>query len=224
MKRQEQEQFLSVIQKGEYAIRELFKSLEIGVSYFKMNERQKDAVKKHFFNCFLTDEQFRNTSMDHITGEECSLSIPVMDFKVLSTPFPVLEKMYKNAASLLKSETTIVRSPSFQPTSNSIGQNVVWLVASTVATRKPHSVTVGETGRVVCDKACVGWAQYSVCCHIIAAAEKCGILKTFLEWLKKKQKNPVPPQKWPTSTCRKIAATRKRRHKSEKAAQTVLEM
>lgn len=84
------------------------------------------------------------------------LSIPVMDFKVLSTPFLVLEKMYKNAASLLKSETAIVKSPSFQPTSNSIGQNVVWLVASTVATRKPHSVTVGETGRVVCDKACVG--------------------------------------------------------------------
>ena len=223
MKRQEQEQFLSAIQKGEYAIRERFKSLEIGESYFKMNERRKGAVKKCFFNCFLTDEQFRNTSMDHITGEECSLSIPVMDFKVLSTLFLVLEKMYKNAPSLLKSETAIVRSPSFQPTSNSIGQNVVWLVASTVATRKPHSVTVGETGRVVCDKACVGWAQYSVCCHTIAAAEKRGILKSFWNG-SKKLKKPVPPQKWPTSTCRKIAAKRKRRHKSEKAAQTVFEM
>ena len=82
-----------------------------------------------------------------------------MDFKVLSAPFLVLEKMCKNAASLLKSETAIVKSPSFQPTSNSIGQNVVWLVASTAATRKSHSVTFGETGRVMCDKTCVGWAQ-----------------------------------------------------------------
>ena len=82
-----------------------------------------------------------------------------MDFKVLSIPFLVLEKMYKNAASLLKSEFAIVKLPSFQHTGNSIGQNVVWLVASMVATRKPHSVTIGETGRVVCNKACVGWAQ-----------------------------------------------------------------
>ena len=46
VKKQEQEQFLFVIQKGEYTLRERFKSLEIGESYFKMNERQKAAAVK----------------------------------------------------------------------------------------------------------------------------------------------------------------------------------
>ena len=92
--------------------------------------------------------------------------------------------MYKNATSLLKSETAIVKSPRFQ--ANSTGQSNVWLVASKVATRKPHNVTISETGRVVCDnKACVGWAQYSVCCHTIATAEKLGILKKFFRMVQK---------------------------------------
>ena len=121
------------MQKGEYTIREQFKSLEIGDSYFKMNERQKDAAKSRFFNCFLTEETFRKSSIDCLTTQECCLSIPVTDFKLKTVPFLVLQEMYKNAASLLKSETAIVKSPSFQ--ANSTGQSNVWLVASKVATR-----------------------------------------------------------------------------------------
>ena len=219
VKRQEQEQFLSVMQKGEYTIKEQFKSLETGDTYFKMNERQKDAVKKRFFNCILTEEKFRNTSIDHIPTEECGLSIPVMDFKIMTVPFLVLEEMYKKAASLLKSETTIVKSPSFQ--TNSTDQNDVWLVASKIATRKPHSVIINKTGRVVCDKACVGWAQYSVCCHTIAAAEKLGILKKFLEWLKKKKKTSSTTKManvdMPKSSGTKKKVTQKRKGSANSA-------
>ena len=46
VKRQEQEQFLSVIGRGEYAIKQRFKSLEVGERYFRMNEAQKEYVKK----------------------------------------------------------------------------------------------------------------------------------------------------------------------------------
>ena len=95
------------------------------------------------------------------------------------------------------------------------------MVASTVATRKPHSVTVGETGRVLCYKVCVGWAQYSVCCHTIAAAEKRGILRKFLEWLKKTKKTRSTTKmanvNMPKNSGNKKKATQKRKGSANSA-------
>jgi hypothetical protein len=208
---------------GEYEIKERFKSLEIGERYFRMNERQKESVKKNFFNCSLTDKKFENTFDEHVSlpTEEALLSVQIKDFKIGTVPFLVLNDMYQDAANLVRGENTVVKSPSFEPG----GKNEVWMVASRRAPGKPHNVTASKTGRVVCDKGCVGWAQYSICCHTLAVAENLGILRKFLEWLQKnkKTKKQAPLQKWQMSVCRKRVDRKLKRPKSVRGMQNVFQ-
>ena len=59
------------------------------------------------------------------------------------------------------------------------------------SSRDPHSVHVyHKTGKVQCDKACANWATYGMSSHTLAAAEKMGILKEFLNWFKGKSRSP----------------------------------
>jgi hypothetical protein len=198
---------------GEYEIKERFKSLEIGERYFRMNERQKESVKKNFFNCSLTDKKFENTFDEHVSlpTEEALLSVQIKDFKIGTVPFLVLNDMYQDAANLVRGENTVVKSPSFEPG----GKNEVWMVASRRAPGKPHNVTASKTGRVVCDKGCVGWAQYSICCHTLAVAENLGILRKFLEWLQKNKKTGSTTKManvgMPKTSGQKAKATQKRK-------------
>ena len=114
------------------------------------------------------------------------LSVRIKDFKIVTVPCLVLNEMYEDASKLLRNEGAIVKSQRFEHDGN--GQNDVWLAASRRAAGRHYSVTVCKTGRVVCDKVCVGWAQYKVCCHTLAVAERVGILAKFLEWLRKNKK------------------------------------
>ena len=45
VQRQEQEQFLAVLGKGEYKIVQEFRHLEVGDDYYRMTARQKEALK-----------------------------------------------------------------------------------------------------------------------------------------------------------------------------------
>ena len=59
------------------------------------------------------------------------------------------------------------------------------------SSRDPHSVQVcHKTGKVQCDRGCANWTTNSMCSHTLAAAEKMGILKEFLNWFKGKRRSP----------------------------------
>ncbi len=96
------------------------------------------------------------------------------------------------------------------PTSTS---QQVFMVPST-SSENPHKVTVFETGKVSCDKACVNWSS-----HTLAVAETSKRLKEFLCWFRKRKRSPnltsLANQNMPGNKGRKCG-TRKRKGSSNK--------
>ena len=76
-----------------------------------------------------------------------------------------------------------------------------------------------KTGKVQCDKGCVNWATYTMCSHTLAAAEKMGTLKEFLNWFKTKNHLPnlaaIANVNMPKNSGQKVG-TRKRKGGSNK--------
>ena len=89
VKRQEQEQFLAVLGRGEYVIKDKFKYLEVGEDYFRMNDKQKAAVKKNFFNCSLNYENLCIVDEEPTAATKISLSVHIDFCQIKTVPFLV---------------------------------------------------------------------------------------------------------------------------------------
>ena len=59
-----------MIGRREYEIKQCFKSLEIGERYFKNERSPKRDCEKRFFNCSLSDENFKGTIDDNAWEQE----------------------------------------------------------------------------------------------------------------------------------------------------------
>ena len=147
VKRQEQEQFLAVLGRGEYVIKDKFKYLEVGEDYFRMNDKQKAAVKKNFFNCSLNYENLCIVDEEPTAANKVSLSVHIDFCEIKTVPFLVLKEMYRDAANLVQSNGSVVKSPNYGD--GSITANEIWVAALKRAPGKPHLVAVNDkTGRV----------------------------------------------------------------------------
>ena len=75
---------------GEYEIEDKFKYLEVGEDYFRMNDKQKAAVKKNFFNCSLSDENLVIVDEEPTAANKVSLSVHIDFCQMKTVTFLVL--------------------------------------------------------------------------------------------------------------------------------------
>ena len=62
------------------------------------------------------------------------------------------------------------------------------MVASFTTPQKPHLVTTFSNGKVTCD--CLNYSTKSLCVHVLATAQKLGVLQSLLDWYKTTNKQP----------------------------------
>ena len=157
VQRQEEEQFLAVLGKGEYKLVNDFQHLEVGDNYYRMTAKQKAALRKEFFTCSRNEA----TPVHSITESENSevrnqveLSVAPENSQILSVPFAVLEELFSGARHLLTCENGLAKSPSTTLEASVPNKVDLWFVASEDSS-KPHSVQVADSGRITCDERCV---------------------------------------------------------------------
>ena len=189
VKRQNDEQFLAVIGRGEYRLTNEFSFLGVEEkNFFRMSEQQKKSLKKKFFSASMSDPFRRGMTegQRHVT-EKC-LSIAAENAHIIEIPFPVLAGMFNKAALTVGHQSAVWKVP---PCEGSDPSTPVRVMVHSRSSRDPHSVLVSpKTGKAQCDKGCVNWATYSMCSHTLAAAEEMGVLKEFLKWFKSKKRSP----------------------------------
>ena len=114
------------------------------------------------------------------TTKESPLSVPVDSFcsKVVVQEH-ILEAIWRKAGELLKEDGSIVEAPG----------GTGFLIKSN-SHPCPHHVTLKKSGQYCCDRECPNWQSLCICSHSVAAAEKEGDLKPFVEWYKKSKKLP----------------------------------
>ena len=61
--------------------------------------------------------------------------------------------------------------------------NRAFMIESHTSTR-PHFVQIAKNGKVICDD-CPAYKSAKLCAHVVAAAEKAGILKEYISWFNK---------------------------------------
>ncbi|KXJ06100.1 hypothetical protein AC249_AIPGENE22963, partial [Exaiptasia diaphana] len=142
VERQENEQFLAVIGRGEYQICDNYKFLEVGDKYFQMNDKQKQEVRRKFFSSSLSKENAgheqanKNDSVD----DHNHLSIVPEKSEIISVPFIVLKEMFNNASKLIKSSSGIVKAPQVQTSTTIANKEELWFVASQANPNRPHQI------------------------------------------------------------------------------------
>ena len=119
------------------------------------------------------------TGEEGLASKKC-LSITVENSHIIDIFFPVLEGMFSKAAKAVHDQSAFWKVPSEEGSDRSAPLRVM---VHSRSSRDPHSVQVyhnDKTGKVQCDKGCANWTTNSMCSHTLAAAEKMGILKEFL--------------------------------------------
>lgn len=182
VERQEQEQFLAVLGKGEYKVVDGYRHLEVGDDYCRMTARQKETLRKDFFTCKQIARE--TETVDHIEITDFTsppaLSVQPENTQIITVPYSVLEEMFAEAGHILGCPNSLVQSPTFTMEAR---KEDLWFVASKEDANKPHSVKVSDTGRVTCDESCVRWARHNICSHTVAVAEKVEMLSKYFNGL-----------------------------------------
>ena len=193
VQRQESEQFLAVVGKGEYKIVDEFQHLAVGDNYYRMTAKQKAALKEEFFTCCRTE---RPQSSHPVSESEkpqedetqTKLSVAPENSQIITVPYTTLKQMFSEAGSLLKCHNGLVNSPSLALESGGPKKVDLWYDASKEDSSRPHSVQVADTGRVTCDDRCIRWARHNICSHTVSVAEKMGMLPKYLQWFRSRRK------------------------------------
>ena len=213
--RQYNEQFLAVINRGEYKLTDAFSHLGVEEQdFFRMSDQQKKALKKKFFSVSMSDVRKDLKQQERSSNTENSLSIAPEKAQIIAIPFPVLKGMFAKAATLVKDGSAVWKVP------NTRGEATIRFMVHSTSSRDPHQVQVNvATGKVQCDKVCVNWTTYSMCSHTLAGAEAAGSLKEFLHWFRGRKRSPsisaISNLNMPKNAGQKVG-TRKRKGTSNK--------
>lgn len=100
VQRQEEEQFLAVLGKGEYKLVHDFQHLEVGDNYYRMTAKQKETLRKEFFTCSrneATPVHLVTMSENLEVENQVELSVAPENSQILSVPFAVLEELFSGA-------------------------------------------------------------------------------------------------------------------------------
>lgn len=137
VERQEQEQFLAVLGKGEYKVVDGYQHLEVGDDYYRMTARQKETLRKDFFTCKQIARE--TETVDHIEITDFTsppaLSVQPENTQIITVPYSVLQEMFAEAGQLLGCPNSLVQSPTFTIEAR---KEDLWFVASKEDANKPH--------------------------------------------------------------------------------------
>ncbi|CAB3977443.1 Hypothetical predicted protein [Paramuricea clavata] len=183
IKRQQNEQFLAVLGRGQYRVTEEFTFLEVQErNFYSMTDGQKTSLRKKFFSIKVTETPSAHTKRPNETK---ALSISPEESGIIDVSFPILTGMFGRAATLVNNPSYIWKMPT-----TDTQDKPAFMVHST-SSDNPHRVMVcPKSGKVTCDKACVNWSTYSLCSHTLAVSENIERLKEFLTWFKKQKRVP----------------------------------
>ena len=213
VERQEQEQFLAVLGKGEYKVAKGYRHLEVGDDYYRMTERQKEALRKEFFTCKQIARQTQTVDDDEISEftSPPALSVQPENTQIITVPYSVLKELFAEAGRILHSQNSLVQSPAFTLDAR---KEDLWFVASKEEANKPHSVKVSDTGQVTC----VQWARHNICSHTVAVAEKVNMLSKYLQRFRNRRKtgtlSKMAEVGAPKTSGQKNKATQRRKGRS----------
>ena len=187
--RQQDEQFLAVIGRGEYQLTEDFSFLAINEKdFFRMSEKQRVSLKKKFFSTSMSDPSRQGVTREKEVATEKILSITAENAQIIEIPYPVLKRMFSKASTTVNDPSALWKVPT---SGGGDPPCPVRFMVRSQTSLDPHTVFIyPKTGKVQCDKGCVNWATYNMCSHTLAAAEKMGTLKEFLKWFKTKNRSP----------------------------------
>ena len=175
---------LSMIGRGEWRVKDIYKDLEImEENYYRMTPTQKRKAEEKMFTCETRDEA--KTPQPPNTSERSSihLSVKPSDSQMISIPYQIVEEMFQKADRLVTDQSNIVHAP------GSSGK--VHLVLSCTSSEQPHQVrTIGSNGQLACDKNCIRWVTHKICAHTIAVAETKNQLRKFLNWFNNSTRKP----------------------------------
>ena len=110
--RQYNEQFLAVINRGEYKLTDAFSHLGVEEKdFYRMSDQQKKALKKKIFSASMSDARKDLKQQERSSNTENSLSIAPEKAQIIAIPFPVLKGMFAKAATLVKDGSAMWKVP-----------------------------------------------------------------------------------------------------------------
>ena len=189
IKDQQHEEELALLNRGQYKFKEQYSYLALGEKWFQLNKSQKEAHLKKIKTTKLTDKMGSPES-DHSasisksilpsSSQSLSLSVDVEGFaSQVKISDSTLRSIWHKAETLLKNTEAMVAAP---------GMENAWFVTS-ISKEMPHLIRVSKKGTVSCDKECEHYRSIGVCSHLVAVAEKQGILVDFTKSFIKKKGN-----------------------------------
>ena len=187
-------------------------------NFFRMSEQQKNSLKKKMFSTSTSDPLRHGVTENEELATRNCLSIAAENAHIIDIPFPVLKGIFSKAATTCNDPSAVWK---LVPSSEGSDPSApVRFMVHSRSSRDPRSVLVFfKTGKVQCDKGCANWATYSMCSHTLAAAEKTGALREFLNWFKTKKRSPnlsaIANVNMPKNAGQKVG-TRKRKGGSNK--------
>jgi len=133
-----------------------------------------ETVSKHPVSCLADVQTSSNTKTVSENVPPLSVS-----WKNIGLPKEVFSGMWSKASELVAKAANITDAPGL-PNSK--------MVVSLTSPQKPHLVTTFSNGKVTCD--CLNYSTKSLCAHILATAQKPGVLQSLLDWYKATNKQP----------------------------------
>ena len=104
---------------------------------------------------------------------------------IINIPFPVLDAMFKKAATYVQERNMTWKVPNDDSNSH-----ISTFLVHSKSSSSPHKVILTKkTNRVQCDRACINWSTYNLCSHCLTVAEISGILKAFIQWFKDRKRS-----------------------------------
>jgi hypothetical protein len=172
----------AVINKGPYRLASKFRPFEVQQSaWFKMNANQRDKHLRKFHDAQISETTNDNRYCSSVipespssTIERVSVSTDLVESGIQSAPAEILHSISHKAEELLNKNGSILQAP------GSV-DGMAYVVESYTSVR-PHYVSIAKNGKVTCQD-CPNWKALKICAHAVAAAEKCGMIAKYIEWI-----------------------------------------
>lgn len=112
VRRQQDEQFLAVIGRGEYKLKKEFKFLQVNeAEYYRMTPKQKDELKMKFFTTSMSEmNEIISSEANPATGSCSNLSVTAKESQIIDVPFPILSPMFEKASRTVEHKDRIGKS------------------------------------------------------------------------------------------------------------------
>lgn len=100
------------------------------------------------------------------------------NINIVGIPESTIKGIYNKACELVSNEGSLVQAPGTEG-----------MMVESKSGHKPHFVSKQKNGKLVCDDECRMFQSTHLCAHTLAAAERMGVLGSFILWRQQSKKN-----------------------------------